>query len=97
MKTSATAGHQVGYRALRCGLGGLETHGGCPTMIKTKNKQIYKQTNTQTNKHFLDPKYLSQIKLDLCEIVRVYFCGCPMIIQTKNEQMYKQTNSQTNK
>ena len=38
-------------------------------MIKTKKKQIYKQTNKQTN--ILEPIYLSQIKSDLHEILRV--------------------------
>ena len=67
-------------------------------MIKTKNKQIYKQTtNKQTNKHFLDFKYLSPINSDLQEIIKVTSFGCPTITNTK-KQIYKQTNKkkQTN-
>ena len=67
-------------------------------MIKIKNnKQVNKQkTNKQTNKHFLDPEYLSQIKSDPREIFRVYSCGCPKKIKIK-KQTGQQTNKQTNK
>ena len=45
----------------------------------------------------LDPKFLSQIKLDLHEIFRGAFCGCPMMIKTKkNKSINKQTNKHTN-
>ena len=54
--------------------------------------------NKQTNKHVLDLEYLSQIKSDIHEIVRVYFCWCPKMIKIKNKQFSKQTNKQkTNK
>ena len=56
-----------------------------------------KQTNKQTNKHFLDPQYLSQINSDPHEIFRVYFFGCPNMIKIKNKQFNKQTNKQTNR
>ena len=69
-----------------------------PKMIKIKkNKQIIKQTNKQTNKHFLDPRYISQIKSNLPKIFRGTFCWCPTKIKTKDKQIYKQTNKQTNK
>ena len=51
------------------------------------------QTNKQMN-IFIDPKYLSQIKLDLHKIFRVTFFGCPEMIKKNNK---KQTNNQTNK
>ena len=55
-----------------------------------------KRTNKQTNKHFLDPIYLSQIKLDLQKIFRETSCRSPTMIKTKkNKQIYKQTNKQT--
>ena len=54
-----------------------------------------KQTNKQTNKHFLDPKYLSKIKSDLHKIFRVYYCACPNMI--KKKQVNRKTNKQTNK
>ena len=41
---------------------------------------------------FIDPKYLSQIKLDLHKIFRVTSCGCPKIIKIINKQINKQTN-----
>ena len=67
-------------------------------MFKIKNKQVNKQkTNKQTNKHVLDLEYLSQIKSDLHEIFRVYFCGCPKMIKIKNKSINKQTNKQTSK
>jgi len=51
------------------------------------------QTNKQMN-IFIDPKYLSQIKLDLHKIFRVTFFGCPEMIKktTKNKQTIKQIN-----
>ena len=58
---------------------------------------INKQKNKQTNKHFLDPKYLSQIKSDLHEIFRVGSCGCPKMIKIKIQKNNTQTNKQTNK
>ena len=67
-------------------------------MIKIKNKQTNKQTNKQIkNKHFLDPKYISQIKSDLYQIFRETFRGCPSMVKTKNKPIDKQTNEQTNK
>ena len=68
-------------------------------MIKTK-KQTNQQTNkkqTQTNNHFLDPKYLSQIKSDLHKNFRVTSCGCPKIIKINktNKSINKQTNKYT--
>merc|ERR1712215_554326 len=55
-----------------------------------------KHTNKQ-NKHVLDLEYVSQIKSDLHEIFRVYFCGCPKMIKIKNKSINKLTNKQTNK
>ena len=63
---------------------------------RSKNKQIHEQTNKQTNNYFLDPKYLSQIKLDLHKIFRVTSCGCPKVIKIKNKRSNKQTNKQLN-
>ena len=54
---------------------------GCPTMIKTKNKQIKKQ-QTKKQMNLFYPKYLSQIKMDLHKIFRVTSCVCPKIIKT---------------
>ena len=48
--------------------------------------------NKQTNNHFLDPKYLIQIKSDLQKLFREIYCGHPRIFKTK-----KQINKQTNK
>ena len=59
-------------------------------MIKIKTNW---STNKQTNKHVLDIEYLSQIKSDLHEIFRVYFCGCPKMIKIK-KSINKQTNKQ---
>ena len=56
-----------------------------------------KQTNKQTNKYFLDPEYLSQIKSDPRKIFRVYSFGCPKMIKITNRSTNKQTNKQTNK
>ena len=39
--------------------------------------------NKQTNKHFIDPIFLSQIKSDLNKIFRVTSCGCPKMIKTR--------------
>ena len=58
---------------------------------KTTN-QTNKQTNKQANKDVLDLEYHSQIKSDLHEIFRVYFCGYSKIIQIKNKSIHKQTN-----
>ena len=70
---------------------------GCPTMIKTKNKQFYKQTNKHTNKYtFLDPIYLSQIKSDLHKIIRETSCRCPKMIKIK-KHINQKTNKQTHK
>ena len=58
---------------------------------------LNKQTKKLTNKHFINPIYLSQINLDLHEFFRVYSCGCPKMIKIKkNKQVNKQTNKQTN-
>ena len=73
-----------------------QTFCGCTKMIKIKNKSINKKTKKQTNKHFLHPKYLSQIKSNLHKIFRGTFCWCPTKIKTKNKQIYKQTNKQIN-
>ena len=61
----------------------------CPKMIKTKHKQIHKQTNKQI---FLDHKYLSLIKSEHHKIFRETSCGCPTTIKTINKQINKQTN-----
>ena len=66
-------------------------------MIQLRTKQTKKQTNKQANKHVLDLEYLSQIKSDLHEIFRVYFCGCLKMIEIKNKSTNKETNKQTNK
>ena len=68
-------------------------------MFKTnKNKSINKQKNKKTHV-FLDPKYLSKIKIDLQETFRKTSCGCPKMIKTNIADKYnnKQTNKQTNK
>ena len=49
------------------------------------SEKTKKQTN-KTNKHFLDPIYLSQIKSKVQKIFRVYFCRCPKMIKIKNKQ-----------
>ena len=67
-------------------------------MTKIKNMSINKRTNKPTNKHFLDPIYLSQIKSDLHQIFRGYFCDYPKMTKIKkNKSKNKQTNKQTNK
>ena len=54
-------------------------------------------TKCKKNKIFVDPKYLSQIKLDLQKTFREASCWCPTLIKTKNKQIHKQTNKQTNR
>merc|ERR1711875_127409 len=71
---------------------------GCSKMIIIKiNRSTNIRTNKQTDKHFVDPKYLSQIKSDPLDIFRVYSCGCPKKIKIKDKQVNKQTNKQTNR
>ena len=63
-------------------------------ILENKNLDLEnkKQTNPLTNKKqtnkytFLYPTYLSQIKLDLPKIFRVYSCACPKMIKKKTSQ-----------
>ena len=69
---------------------------GIPRWFKqrqTTNQQS-KQTNILSDS---DRQYLSQIKSDLYEIFRKYFCGYSKIIQTKYKKIaYELTISQSN-
>ena len=69
---------------------------GFPQWLKQK-KSIDEQRSKQTNKHFKDPKYLSQIKSDIQENHRVTSYGCSKMIKIKKKQTGQQTNKQTNK
>ena len=66
-----------------------ETFCECPTVLKTENNQINKQTNK--NLYIFDPKYLCQIKSDLYKSFRETSWWCPMMNKTQNNQTYKQT------
>ena len=56
---------------------------GCPTLIKTKKKQIFKQTNKQINNFQI--LYISAKSSQIFTIFRVTSCGCPKMVKIKKQ------------